>query len=110
MATLRWATCFPSKREPNSHISLAQATTGPSHAFSHALPVPLTEEQGSRRNMSSLSGFLSSRPSDLVLKAHGMRNEMLLYLKRNGSGPFFVASMVSAPKRNFYHIASKQAM
>ncbi len=95
MATLRWATCFPSKREPNSHISLAQATNGPSHAFSHALPVPLTEEQGSRRNMSSLSGFLSSRPSDLVLKAHGMRNEMYyilseMALDRSSLHPWFL--------------------
>src|SRR6266702_7780154 len=95
MATLRWATCFPSKREPNSHISLAQATNGPSHAFSHAMTVPLTEEQGSRRNMSSLSGFLSSRPSDLVLKAHGMRNEMYyilseMALDRSSLHPWFL--------------------
>jgi hypothetical protein len=31
-------------------------------------------------------------------------------LKRNSSGLCFGASMGSAPKRNFYGIASKQAM
>ncbi len=42
-------------------------------------------------------------------ESHGMRNEMYLS-KRCGSRSFFVASMGSALKQNFYNIVSKQAM
>ena len=33
-----------------------------------------------------------------------------VHIKQSGSRPFFVASMVSALKRNFYNIVSKQSM